>query len=230
MNHVHSNSSSLIFVILLGIFLTSPTSVHAQSDQQKAVDSAQATFNNFLNDPNMTWFRNNIGQSKAILIVPQLVRAGFIVGGSGGSGVLFARDPETNEWVGPAFYNMASGSFGFQAGVQRSEVVLLILSDQGVNSVLSSSFRLGGDASIAAGPVGAGAGTRIASDIVTFSRSQGIFGGLAFDGTVISTRNEWNNLYFGQEVTPTDILVRRTVNNPGSDALRQTLAEATKTQ
>ncbi len=230
MNHVKSDNSSLIFLFFLVICLTSPTSIYAQSEQQQAVDSAQTTFNNFLNDPSMTWFRENIGQAKAILIVPQLVRAGFIIGGSGGSGVLFARDPSTNEWAGPAFYTMGSGSVGFQAGVQRSEVVLLILSDQGVNSVLSSSFRLGADASIAAGPVGAGAGTRITSDIVTFSRSQGIFGGLAFDGTVINIRNEWNNLYYGEDVTPTDILVRRTVNNAGSDSLRQTLVEATKTQ
>ena len=117
-----------------------------------------------------------------MLIAPQIVKAGFIFGGSGGRAVLVARDGRT--WAGPAFYDLATASVGFQAGVEVSEVVIVVMTDKGLNSLLASSFKIGGDASIAAGPVGAGAKSTVTADLISFSRAKGVYGGLNLDGTV----------------------------------------------
>ncbi len=90
---------------------------HAQAEQQKLIGQAETTFSNFLRDPEMTWFQQNIGRAKGVLIAPEMVKAGFIFGGSGGRAVLVAKDAKSGKWVGPAFYTLATASVGFQAGV-----------------------------------------------------------------------------------------------------------------
>src|SRR6185503_9148310 len=92
-----------------------------------------------------------------MLILPQMVRAAFIVGGSGGSGVLIARDEKAGKWKGPAFYTLGGASFGFQAGADAAEVVILAMTERGVTKLLSPQVKLGADVSVAAGPVGGGA-------------------------------------------------------------------------
>jgi len=197
----------------------------AQADQQKLVGEADATFSNFVRDPDMKWFQQNVGRAKAVLIAPQVLKAGFIFGGSGGRAVLIAKDAKTGKWVGPAFYALATASVGFQAGVSVSETITLVMTDKGMNSLLSPSFKMGGDASVAAGPVGAGATSNIVADLIAFSRAKGVYGGLNLDGTVVNTSDDWNEAYYGKKVQSTDILVRMSVHNKGADKL---LAEITK--
>ncbi len=199
----------------------------AQSEQQKLVTEAEKTLSNFLRDPEMKWLQNNIGRAKAVLIAPEIAKAGFIIGGSGGRGVLLARD-SAGKWAGPAFYTLATASVGFQAGVSVSEVITLVMTDKGVNAMLSSSFKFGGDVSVAAGPVGAGAQSDIKADFVTFSRAKGLYGGLNLDGTVVSTNDEWNSAFYGKKVLPPDILVRMNVKNPQADKLLAAISAATK--
>ena len=200
--------------------------VLAQTEQQKLVNAAQATLSNFLRDPEMKWLQNNIGRAKAVLIAPEVAKAGFIVGGSGGRGLLLSRDA-AGKWSGPAFYTLATASVGFQAGISVSEMITLVMTDKGVNAMLSSSFKFGGDASVAAGPVGAGAKSDITTDLLTFSRSKGIYGGLNLDGTVLSTNDEWNTAYFGKKVLPPDILVRMNVSNAQAEKLLAEISKAT---
>ena len=197
----------------------------AQSPQQTLVNSSTTTLSNFLRDPDMSWLQANIGRARAILIAPSIARAGFIFGGSGGRAVLIVRDQTSGKWVGPAFYTMATASVGFQAGVSVSENVTLVMTEKGVNSLLTNNVRVGADASVAAGPVGAGARSDIVADLITFSRARGVFGGLNLDGTVIAPSNDWNQAYFGQAVLPPDILIRASVHNKKADPL---LAKATK--
>jgi lipid-binding SYLF domain-containing protein len=161
-----------------------------------------------------------------VLIAPEIVKAGFILGGSGGRGVLLARNAKTGKWVGPAFYTLATGSVGFQAGISVSEVVMLVMTEKGLNSLLSTSFKVGGDVSVAAGPVGAGAKSNIAADLISYSRAKGIYGGLNLDGTVVSTNDEWNSAYYGKAVTPPDILIRQNVRNPQAIPLQRQVAKA----
>ncbi len=227
MNQAFKRMTAAAFVALASAaFLAAP--VQAQTEQQKLVNDSSKTLSNFLRDPDMTWLQNNIGRAKAVLIAPQIAKAGFIFGGSGGRAVLLARDATSGKWAGPAFYTMATASVGFQAGVSVSENVTLVMTEKALNSLLSSSVKAGGDASVAAGPVGAGAKSDVVADLVTFSRAKGVYGGLNLDGTVIALANDWNKAYFGKDVLPPDILIRMTVHNKQADALLAQVTKATK--
>jgi lipid-binding SYLF domain-containing protein len=203
---------------------TGPT--FAQSEQDQLVRDAQTTFSNFVRDPDMTWFQRHIADAKAVLIAPKIVRAGWIFGGSGGRAVLFSRNGQSGRWSGPAFYNVGTASVGFQAGIDVSETVTLIMTDKGFNSLMASSVKLGGDASIAAGPIGAGANSDVTADLISFSRSKGIYGGLNLNGTVVSVADNWNGAYYGRSVLPPDILMRASVHNPQADELADAITRA----
>lgn len=210
-------------VALLSLAFVSTAS--AQSDQQKLVDRAQKTLDNFLKDPEMTWLHRNFSRAKGVLIAPEVVKAGFIFGGSGGRAVLLARDAASGKWRGPVFYTMATASVGFQAGVAASENVTLVMSEKGLNTLLAPSMKLGGDASVAVGPVGAGASGDVTTDFVSFARSKGVYGGLNLDGTVITASDDWNKAYYGHNVLPPDVLVRGTAH---SNHAARILADVTK--
>ena len=199
----------------------------AQSEQQQLVTAADTTLSRFLSDPDMTWLQQNISRAKAVMIAPEVAKAGFIFGGSGGRAVTLSHDAKSGKWVGPAFYTMATASVGFQAGISVSEVVTLVMSDKGLNSLLAPSVKLGGDASVAAGPIGAGAKSDVVADFITFSRSKGLYGGLNLDGTVIAISNEWNEAYYNKKgILPPDILVRMSAHNKGADKLLADVARA----
>lgn len=198
----------------------------AQSTPQQLVDESATTLSHFMRDPDMTWLQRHLGNAKAVLIAPSIVKAGYIFGGSGGRAVVFARDRTTGRWVGPAFYNLGAASVGFQAGVEVSESVMLAMTDKAFDSLLSNSIKLGGDASIAAGPVGAGAKSDVLADFVAFSRAKGIYGGLNLEGSVVAVSDDWNRDYYGKSVLPPDILVRANVHNPHADRLLAELRRA----
>jgi len=200
----------------------------AQSDQQKLVNEAKTSLGNFLGDPQMTWLKQNFSRAKAVIIAPEIAKAGFIFGGSGGRAVVVARDPKSGKWLGPVFYTMATASVGFQAGISVSQNVTLVMTDKGFNSLLSTSFKMGGDASVAAGPVGAGAKSDIVADLITFSLAKGVYGGVNLDGTVVTATDEWNQAFYGKKVLPPDVLVRGDVHNKGADGLLSAVAAAAK--
>lgn len=223
------NLSRRAAVLMLGATLLGGCASQSVSpaEPEALVESARTTLNNFIRDPDQTWIQDNLSRAKAVLIAPQLVRAGFIFGGSGGRGVLVARDGTT--WAGPAFYNLATVSVGFQAGLDVSEAIIVVMTDRGLNSLLSSSFKMGGDASIAAGPVGASARSTVTADLITFTRARGVYGGLNLDGTVVSTNVPWNDAFFGKSnLLPPDILIRRTATSPKAAGLLADVARATK--
>ncbi len=220
--------SSVVAMLLIGVLAVSAAPASAdQEERQGTVHQATASFNDFVRDPDKTWFRQHIGNAQGILIVPKLVKAGFIIGGSGGSGVLLGRDAKTGEWSHPAFYTMGSVTFGLQIGGQVSNIMMLVMTQKGMDSLLSTDVKLGTDASIAIGPVGTGVGAQTA-DILVFSRDKGLFGGLTVEGSVIKPRDSWNSEYYGKPTTATDIIVRRNVSNAGADALRATVTKTAK--
>ncbi len=204
------------------------TTAMAQSEQQKLVNDSQKTLSEFLRDSQMTWLQQNFGRAKAVIIAPELLKAGFIFGGSGGRAVVVARDPKSGKWLGPVFYSMATASVGFQAGISVSENVTLVMTDKGFNSLLATSFKLGGDASIAAGPVGAGAKSDVVADLITFSRAKGVYGGVNLDGTVVTSNDDWNEAYYGKKVLAPDVLIRASVSNKGAQGLLNETAAAAK--
>ncbi len=214
-------SIALVMVAALGF---TATSAQAQSEQQNFVNQADATLSNFMRDPEMKWLQQNMHRAKAVIIAPEIVKAGFIIGGSGGRALVVAK--AGGKWVGPSFYTMATASVGFQAGVAVSEMVTLVMTDKGFNSLLAANFKMGGDASVAAGPVGAGAKSNVAADLISFTRAKGVYGGLNLDGTLVNLSDEWNAAYYGKTVLPPDILIKASVHNKGSDKLLADVAKA----
>ncbi|WP_306392447.1 lipid-binding SYLF domain-containing protein [Telluria beijingensis] len=222
---IHTTSRlTVLLAAVAALGLAACASQPTRDETQARVDAARTTLDNFVRDPDMRWFRDHVGRAKAVLISPQIVQAGFIVGGSGGSAVLISRNGDA--WAGPAFYRIAAGSIGLQAGAQASEMVALVMSEKGVNSLLSTSFKLGGDVSVAAGPVGAGAGAEINADMIVYTRSRGLYGGLNLDGTVISVDDGRNHAYYGRAATPVDILITHSVSNPHGQTLARVASNA----
>jgi lipid-binding SYLF domain-containing protein len=193
----------------------------AAEGPQEVVDNATKAVREMGADPNMEWFRSNAQKAKAVVVVPTLVKAGFIFGGSGGNGVVMTRGGKS--WSHPSFVTMGSVTFGLQAGAQGGQLILLAMTDKGRNAILSNKFQLGGDASVAAGPVGAGA-QAATTDILAFSRSAGVFGGITVEGATIAVRDKWNAKYYGEGTRPVDIIETRNKTNPGAENLRKTMA------
>lgn len=222
---------SVVSVLVTTVFFLSAVPAGAQDDlkPQILVDQARVTLNNFVKEADMEWFEDHLKDSKGVLIVPQLLKAGFILGGSGGRGVVLVRDPKTGNWSQPAFYSLHSVSFGLQIGAESSEVIIQIRTQRGLESLYGTSFKLGGDTSVAVGPVGVGAAAKgVTADLVSFSRTKGAYAGLSLDGSVIKVNDDFNKDYYGKTVRPVDILVKKDVSNPGSAKLREELANAEK--
>jgi lipid-binding SYLF domain-containing protein len=180
----------------------------------------------------MSWLRSNAKFARGMLIVPELVKAGLVLGGSGGRGVLLVKDRDTGRWSNPVFYTLGSVSFGFQIGVKKSEVIMLVMSDKGIEALYSSSFKLGGEVSVAAGPVGAGAegatAPNLSADYLSFARSKGVFAGLSLEGAVVKINDDFNRAYYGRETRPVDILVKRDVANASARDLRDAVTQLAK--
>jgi SH3 domain-containing YSC84-like protein 1 len=222
-------SAAMVALVAAISAFIAPT-VYAQADPQAHIAASEATLSNFLRDPNMDWLQRNFGRAKAVMITPVIVKAGFIFGGSGGRALVVARDPKSGKWLGPAFYAMATASVGFQAGISVAEGVTLVMTDKGFNSLLATSFKIGGDASVAAGPIGTGARSDIVADFITFNRAKGLYGGLNLDGTVVTASDDWNASFYGKNVLPPDILVRALVHNEAADNLLARVSAAANKQ
>lgn len=223
-----------IALALGGLLLGPGPSVWADDAQEatQLVDKARLTFDAFIADNEMgPPLRSLVKGAKGVLVYPQILRGAFIVGASGGSGVFLAKDDKADVWGGPAFYTIGQGSFGLQAGGDASEVVLVALTERGVAAMLANSAKLGANASVAAGPVGAGAEAstaNISADIIAYSRAQGLYAGISLDGAVVATRDVLNHAYYGKEVTPTEILIKRTVKNPQAASLIDAVAKVAR--
>ncbi len=209
----------VIAFFALACFAAAPLS--AQNEQQKLVDECLVTWNNFQTDPNLTWFREHDHEAVGFLIAAQVVKAGFVFGGSGGRAVLVGKGEKG--WGGPAFYTMGTASAGFQAGVDVSEVITLVMNKKALDKLMTGSVKAGADASVSAGPVGAGAGTTASSDLLVFTRSKGLYGGVNVQGTSIKPTEDWNKAYYGRLVSPIDIVLRGEFPNPGGAQLRKAI-------
>lgn len=213
----------------LGLLLGGCSSTGTLDDARATASAAQTTLERFTRDPDMRWLQQNLPRARAILISPRILQAGFIVGGSGGKAVLYARSPRGAGWSGPAFFTLGTGSIGLQAGAESTEMVALVLTEKALNSFLSTGFKLGGDVSVAAGPVGAGTGAPINADMVVYVRAKGLYGGLNLSGSVVSVDDAANSGFYGRQVTPVDILVKHSAVNALSNSLTQEVARATST-
>ncbi len=215
-----------ILVMALLVTANTPARAAEEEDAQAIVDKARVTFNNFMRNKDFGWFHQHLKNAKGLLIYPQVLKAGFIFGGSGGNGVLVVNDK--GNWSEPAFYTIGSVTFGLQIGGEAAEVIMMAMSQKAIDSLYTSSFKLGGDTSIALGPVGIGAKGNITADFVSFAISKGIYAGMNLEGAVVGVRDSLNKAYYGKEVSPVDIIVKKEVSNKGSEELRAALKKAVK--
>lgn len=217
-------------LLLFFAWIDSGPALADDREQRDLVDQSRMTLANFLADSNMSWFRDHLKDARGLFIVPQYMKGALIYGAAGGSGVFIAKDEKTGDWSEPAFFTMGAASFGFQFGAQMSEVVLLVLTQRGVDSLLLGNFKLGADGSVAVRPVGAGvAGAttpNLSADLLSFVRAKGLFAGVSLEGAALISRDEWSRAYYGKPVTPTDIIIRREVKNPHSEVLRAEIKNA----
>lgn len=189
------------------------------SDQTALLANARATVEDMKSDSTFGPSRDLLRRARAVLIIPKLVKGGFIIGGEGGDGVLLAHNK--GGWSSPAFYTMGSASFGFQIGLEQAQLVLFIMSDRALRGVESSEFKLGAGAGLTVVTVGASAegatSGNLSGDIIVWTSAKGAYGGLTLNGSVIKPREGWNNEFYGRTVTVNEILANRVKNSASAD-------------
>jgi len=214
--------------LAVGIAPLGYLSAQNPSEQQRLIDRARIVVEEFQDDPNFSNVPIYVQNAYAVLIVPEMLQGGLILGAEYGVGVLLARDPQSGAWGDPAFYDIWGGSIGLQIGGRSSDVLFTLMNAEAVDKLLTTSFKLGADASMAVGRIGAGVGAgttvRFGEDLYVFARSQGLYGGLALDGSVVQERPEWNEAYYGVGVSARQILRGELGPQPGAAELRTALA------
>jgi lipid-binding SYLF domain-containing protein len=196
------------------------------SDAKEIVDKATLTVGLLTADKDFASLGPALG--KGVLVFPEVLKAGFVLGGSGGSGVLLVRDANTGDWGGPAFHTMGSASLGLQAGASSAEMVMVINSQKAIDSLYTNKLKLGGDVPVALGPKGAAAGGSASADFIIYAKAKGAFAGIAVDGSVLDVRQKLNAGLYGKPVTPVEILVKGEASNPESANLKAALKQAAK--
>jgi SH3 domain-containing YSC84-like protein 1 len=203
-----------------------PRPAHAQGDEQTLVDRATLALQDMVNQTVSEDPRKLLGRARAVMICPRVFKAGFFFGGEGGACVLLAR-AGNGTWSYPAFYGMGSGSFGFQIGIQDAQFIMLIMTERGLRAILDSQFKFGADASLAIATIGAGiqgsTTSAFGADIVAFSQTRGLYGGVSIEGSLMGQKSAWNRAYYGREMGSQQIVIDMQATNPGADPLRDVL-------
>jgi len=181
-------------------------------------DKSARVFREIMDTPDKGIPKDLLENAECVAVFPSVLKAGFIVGGRGGRGVASCRTP--SGWSAPAFFNLGGASFGLQIGAQSTDFIMLFMNKGGLDSLLSDEFTLGGDASVAAGPVGrqAGASTdlKLNAQILSYSRSRGLFAGLELKGVVIKPSTDDMRDVYGEGVTAKETLKDNSVTAPAA--------------
>ncbi|HEU0252719.1 MAG TPA: lipid-binding SYLF domain-containing protein [Pyrinomonadaceae bacterium] len=192
---------SLIGFLLWSTALTSAQKKSRTQDAARHSSEAAKTFTEIMNVKEKAIPKELLDGAEAIAVFPRVIKAAFLVGGRGGQGVISRR--VKGGWSAPGFFNLGGGSFGPQIGAQQTDYVLIIMNPDGLNGLLKDKFELGGEASVAAGPVGreaaASTNPRLDAGILSYSRSKGVFVGAALKGAVITPDNDLNEAIYGKK-------------------------------
>jgi lipid-binding SYLF domain-containing protein len=219
---------SLLLMSLIGLVGTYAWAGSAQEDTvdrlQKSVDVLHAV----MSTPDKGIPEEVLSNAKCILVVPDLIKGGFIFGGKHGRGVASCRTAEG--WSAPAFVSVGGGSWGLQIGVEGVDLIMLVMNDQGFQHLLSSKFELTGEGSVAAGPVGrhASAGTdyKMNTELLTYSRSKGVFAGLTLEGAVVEQDNDSTRAIYGKDMEFRSILSGKVSTPKSADAFMKAVSDA----
>ncbi|HEX5483451.1 MAG TPA: lipid-binding SYLF domain-containing protein [Terriglobia bacterium] len=201
-----------------------------ETDQAKQLAKANAVLTEIMQTPEKGIPGNLLDKAVCVGIVPSQIKFAFGIGGSYGRGVLVCRKGGNGSWGAPSLFTMGGGSFGFQIGGKATDIVFIVMNPGGAKKLLQSKVTLGADASVAGGPVGRSAAAetdaQLHAEILSYSRSRGLFGGVALKGAVLKQDNGANEKLYGKKVSPADILIKGTVPVPAAGrALDKTLTK-----
>ncbi len=207
---------ALCLLCVLYLSLHVPCSLAHTRDDADRAQRAAAVISEIMETPDNAIPKDLLKKATAIAVIPHDVKGAFFFGGSFGKGLVSERE-KNGKWSAPSFIQLTGGSFGLQFGVSATDYVLVFTNYEGVKPLLKGKLKLGGDASVAAGPVGrtAGADTNLLlqAAIYTYSRSKGVFAGIALDGAYLSIDSEANHEVYGKAVTADDLLMRSEVRS-----------------
>lgn len=220
-----------ISLLLMGFVGLLGTYAWAGSDREDTVERLQKSvdvLHAIMATPDKSIPEEVLSSAKCILVVPDLIKGGFIVGGKHGRGVATCRTAEG--WSAPAFVSVGGGSWGLQIGVEGVDLVMLVMNDQGFQHLLSSKFELTGEGSVAAGPVGrhASAGTdwKMNTEMLTYSRSKGAFAGITLEGAVVEQDNDSTRAIYGKNMTFRNILSGNVATPKSASAFMKAVSDA----
>jgi lipid-binding SYLF domain-containing protein len=187
--------------ICLSLFLTcAALAASSRDDLQSRVDAAKVVLDQILGAQDRSIPLDILHQATCVAVVPGMIKGAFVFGGQYGQGIVTCRTGRG--WSAPVFIRMAGGSFGFQIGGQSTDLVLVAVNDRGFQDLLKDKFKIGGDASAAAGPVGrsgqASTDWKMNAELLSYSRNKGLFAGIDLDGTSVSQNNQDTDTYYGQ--------------------------------
>jgi lipid-binding SYLF domain-containing protein len=213
---------SLSWAVWLGVFtgfVAYPYGSAAKAaGPEKVIENSMTVLTEIKNVPEGGIPEELLTRCEGLAIFPSVYKGGFVVGASYGKGLMAVRDPKTGNWRGPAFLQIGSGSFGWQIGVQATDLILVIMNQRGVNAFFNNNLTLGGDISVAAGPVGrelkASTDATLKAEVYSYSRSKGFFAGLSLEGAYLHHDYKADEAFYGRILTPGEILSQGVVSVP----------------
>jgi len=218
-------------MLLMSVIAMVGTYAFASSAREDSVDRLDRSVNvlhAIMATPDKGIPEEVLSNAKCIVVVPDLIKGGFVFGGKHGRGVATCRT--ANGWSAPAFVSVGGGSWGLQIGVEDVDLVMLVMNEQGLQHLLSSKFQLTGEGSVAAGPVGrhASAGTdwKMNTEMLTYSRSKGVFAGLTLEGAVVEQDNDSTHAIYGKHMMFRNILSGKAATPRSADAFLKAVSEA----
>jgi SH3 domain-containing YSC84-like protein 1 len=232
MRHLFAPEAKLragaVVVAAATLLLLVPSVGRAQSQEEKRITDAMGALEKLVRAPDEGIPAHILERAEAIVVIPTLVKGGFIIGAQHGRGIISVRDRANNTWSAPAFIALTGGSVGWQIGVQSVDLMLLVMNREGVKDLLDNEFKLGANASVAAGPVGrqgeASTDATLNAQILAYSRAKGLFAGLSLEGASLRIDRDANEDFYKKSITADDITRGLSITTPAGSNWTATLA------
>jgi SH3 domain-containing YSC84-like protein 1 len=211
----------------VALLLATSTLLHAAGDAAKRLNDSADMLSEIMSAPDKGIPQDLLDKAQCVVLVPGLKKGAFLVGAKYGKGFMLCRKASGVGWSAPAAIRVEGGSFGFQIGGSETDVVMLVNSDAGAKKLMQSKFTLGADASVAGGPVGrtstAETDAQLHAEILTYSRSRGVFAGLSLGGATLRPDDDWNTELYGKPLTNQEIVMGNTPSPAAAHKLRMVL-------
>jgi len=215
-------------LLALALLTASAAPASAQSHEANRITESADVLETLVRTPDQGIPQHILDRAEAIVVIPSLVKGGFIIGAEHGRGVISVRDRAANRWSSPGFVTLTGGSIGWQIGVQSVDLVLLVMNSKGVKDLLENEFKFGANASVAAGPVGrhgeASTDASLSAEILAYSRAKGLFAGLSLEGASLRIDKDANKDFYGTAISTSDVVRGLTKSTPAATQWTDTLA------